>query len=149
MICKSGWTCIDENNSLYSVGSILSNAGYLNLYTKNQQTTSVKFKSNFEVKSGDRVELDLETCFTGDQTYFDQAASMSWAQLIAENGEILLDIDYDLTGYSTSGWGSDYTFITDETAGKLTLYVGVEGTGTRYVNAKVDSICVEINSDEM
>ena len=145
----SGWTCIYSGNSKYSVGSTIDAVGFIDLYTYSQESVGVKFKSNFEVESGDKLYLTLDTYLDGNSDYFNQAASVSFARVIAENGDILLDINYELYGNRTSYYMYQGNTITDETAGKLTLEVGLEGTGTRYVNAYINSICLEVNVKEV
>lgn len=145
----NGWTCIYNYNSPYSIGNTIDYLSSLDLYTYNLQTVSVKLESNFEVESGDQLDLTLDTYFDGFSDYFDKAASVSWVRVIAENGDVLLDINYELYGNRTSYYMYKRNIITDETAGKLTLDVGLEGTGTRYVDAYISSICLEVNGEEV
>ncbi|MDO4301955.1 MAG: GBS Bsp-like repeat-containing protein [Clostridia bacterium] len=143
-----GWTCISSYNNSLSEGDVINDAGSINLAATNAKTDSVTLESNFEVKSGDKLSLDLYSYFTGNEEYFDQAASVSWANVTAENGDVLLSIRYELTGYMTSYGTYKNSTVTDETAGKITLNAGLESTGTRGVNVALDYICLEVNGSE-
>lgn len=141
-----GWTCIGSYNNHYEIGDQLGS--YLDemwLNTQNDQSTYVEFESNFEVHSGDVLELSLYTLFDGDENYYDQAASACTAIIYDENGNSILNVNYELRGYMSEYRETETTVITDESEGKLTAYIFLEGTGTKYVNASIESLYLKIN----
>lgn len=143
------WTCIDEYNSPYSVGDTINQiCGLSNLTSTNDKTSYVAFESNFEVKSGDELYMYMESYFTGLEEYMDQAASINWLYVKSESGEIICEIRYELA-YNTWMEQSDSVTITDETAGKLTVYAGLEGTGTKKIDVQIGAINFELNGGEV
>lgn len=144
------WTCIDESNSPYSVGDTIGNICELQrvLKSKNDRTSSVVLQSNFEVKSGDELYIYMDSSFTGEKEYMDQAASANWLFVKSENGEVICEIDYELS-YNTYMEKSDRVVITDDTAGKLTVYAGLEGTGTNKIDVEIGAINFELNGGEI
>lgn len=144
----SGWTCISEYNTQYSVGETINYLNSIDLTATNDRTASAIFESNFEVKSGDRLFLEFSSVFSGDSEYFDEAVSACWATIVAENGDTLLDINYTLDGNKTGHWTSQSTTVTDDTAGKLTFYIGLEGTGTKKVDSTIGDIYFVLNDND-
>lgn len=144
------WTCIEESNSPYSVGDTISQICGIQsvLKSENDRTSSVVFQSNFEVKSGDELYIYMESYFTGKEEYMDQAASANWLYVKSENGEIICEIDYELA-YDKYMQKSDRVVITDDTAGKLTVYAGLEGTGTKKIDVEIGAINFELNGGEV
>lgn len=145
----SGWTCMNTYNTGYIVGSTIDSMGYLFMSSYKSKTISVNFQSNFEVKSGDEIYFSMGSYFSGDEAIFDQAVSYCNATLIAENGQIISYIDYELRGNKTNNGKLDRVLITDETAGKLVLEVSLEGSGMFNVDVDLDYVCVEINGKEL
>ena len=143
------WTCIDESNSPYSIGDTIYNICSLtSLTSTNDKTSYVTFESNFEVESGDELYIYMESYFIGDEEYMDQAASANRLYVKSESGEIICEIGYELS-YRTQIWQSDSVIITDETAGKLTVYAGLEGTGTKKIDVHIGAINFELNGGEV
>ena len=143
------WTCIDEYNSPYSVGDTINQiCGLSNLTSTNDKTSYVTFESNFEVKSGDELYIYMESYFTGLEEYMDQAVSVNWLYVKSESGETICEIRYELA-YNMWMEQSDSVVITDETAGKLTVYAGLEGTGTKNIDVQIGAINFELNGGEV
>ena len=93
------WTCIDEYNSPYSIGdTIYSIYSLTRLTSTNDKTSYVTLESNFEVESGDELYIYMESYFTGEEEYMDQASSANWLYVMCENGDKICEISYYL-GY--------------------------------------------------
>lgn len=57
-------------------------------------------------------------------------------------------IDYELY-YKTQFSKSTSVVITDETAGKLTVTIGLEGTGNKNIDVEIGTINFELNDSEI
>lgn len=143
------WTCIEEKNSPYSVGDTISHIyDAENIESKNDTTSYAAFKSNFEVKSGDRLSVYMESYLVGLEEYMDQAASYNWITVQNDKGKVICNIDYELS-YKTQFSKSTSVVITDETAGKLTVTIGLEGTGNKNIDVEIGTINFELNDSEI
>lgn len=148
---NTGWTCTAESGTRYSVGDTISHVSgiyFWNVYPKNASAT---FESSFAVKSGDTVELCLNAYLSDnvDNKDIDGAASICLAQLISENGSLLSDVRFELSGSKYSDSKSQTIKITNATAGKLKLYLFAEGTGKSGVEARIAGPYVKVNGVEV
>ena len=141
------WTCVDTNDTSYLLGEQLDYIDDLYLETVQQQSVYAKFKSSFEVSSGDTIKLILSAQLEGDKNYFDQAASMCGATVIDENGNVILSIYYQIAGSYPNYSETKSANITAENAGKLYVTVSLEGTGTNYVDSCLGGIHLIVNNE--
>lgn len=146
---SSGWILISEHGTSYQSGDRLNYASDLYFFTVYPSNAECICESNFDVSAGDNIRLDFEAYLYGNETDVDGAASICSASLIAENGTELAEVRFELHGSKISAYGNDTIRITNATAGKLKLYVFLEGTGKSGVEARVDNVCVYVNGDEV
>lgn len=147
---NEGWTCIYEKDSPYSIGDTIKSVTGIDIRAENDTTTIVEFQSDFEVKSGDVIELDLETYLCGSKYFFDQASSAGYAAVIAENGETICSVTCNIYGeIHPTSYESNRAIVTDETEGTLTFHLLMEGTGTKEVDACMEQLYLEVNDNEV
>ena len=147
----SGWTCVSSSCVKYEVGETINKVSdiyFWNVYPKHAYVT---FESNFAVKSGDTVELCLGAYLTDniDNKNLDGAASICLAQLLAENGTLLADLRFELTGSNQTDSKTVKFNITNTTAGKLKLYLFAEGTGLSGTEARIAGTYIKVNGVEV
>lgn len=145
---KGNWTCTAEHKTRFSVGQVVDYITNLDITADGQHTESCEFVSDFEVKPGDEITISLDASFSGDKNRIEEAISACGASLKSENGNKILNVDSVVMGYTPA---SEYkkVRITEETAGKLTFFVYLEGTGTNGVSVSFDDLCIEINGTEV
>lgn len=146
---NSGWTCIQERDSDYSVGQIVDEVTGLSINSDGYHDESCTFESNFEVEEGDLLLVSFGACLEGDSSKFDGSASICWVRLIAENGDTIANVRFELNGNHLSADGVDSSYITKETAGKITFDVFMENTGLYDVSTALTDLCVERNGIEI
>lgn len=142
------WTCTQESRTKFTVGQVLENVSCLNITADGQHSESCTFVSDFDVEPGDVVSISFAASCGGDKNRVEEAVSACGAFLKDENGNTILN-----AGSVVLGWNSAYQHkeveITEETAGKLTLGVYLEGTGTNDVSVNFDEFYIEINGEEV
>ncbi len=100
------------------------------------------------MKSGDELYIYMESYFVRLKEYMAQVASANWLYVKSEKGDIICEIDYSLA-YNTGLKQSDSVIITDDMAGKLTVYAGLEGTGTKKIDVHIGAVNFELNDGEV
>lgn len=143
------WTCIDEYNSPYSVGLTVNKVTYTSISADGRHSESCTFESNFEVEEGDLLSIAFGAYFEGDSDKFDGSASYCGAEIIAENGDVIASVEFELDGNHLSEYGMDSVYVTEETAGKITFNIFMENTGTFDVSAELSELLVERNGTEI
>ena len=156
---NDGWTCMSSYNTNYSKGDVIKSISNIEQIVSTIDSSSeLIFESNFEVKSGDELYVCLETSLQGNEEYIYEASSHNVISVTAENGTTLCSVScnlgeiqigpnglYNLTHF----FGNDEITITDETAGKLTVEIFIEGPGTEHLDAVTEAVCLEINGSEV
>lgn len=138
------WTCIQSTFNGLPVGRTVNYISDISIQN-GESTDSCKFVSSFDVEVGDNITLDYKVYFVGDEDKFDGSASSCWVNVIAENGETVLSISTELTGNRYYYNESKEAIITDETAGKLTVYFGMEDSGYEGVYSNLSKLHLYIN----
>ncbi|MEI3163765.1 MAG: hypothetical protein V8S74_10370 [Lachnospirales bacterium] len=142
------WTCIQESRTKFTVGQVLNNVSCLNINADGQHSEYCTFVSDFDVEPGDVVSISFAASFRGDKNRIEEAVSACGASLTAENGKTILSADSVVLGW-TDAYQNKEVEITEETAGKLTFEVYLEGTGTNGVSVRFDDLYIEINGEEV
>ena len=146
---NGGWTCIEESNSDYSVGNTVNKVTYTSISADGYHSESCTFESNFEVEEGDLLSVAFGAYFDGNSDKFDGSASYCIAQIIAENGDVIARVKFELNGNYLSEYGVDSAYVTEETAGKIRFNIFMENTGTFDVSSELDELVVERNGIEI
>lgn len=146
---SSGWVCTESNGYEYTKGEIIDKASSIYFEASYGYTAWYEFESDFTVKPGDNVNLAFGAYLYGDNTSIDGAASMCTAQLISENGDVIGEVNFELSGSHGGNYQTSSCKITNATAGKIKLYVYAESPGERSVYAKVTDVDVRVNGQEM
>lgn len=145
---NTGWTCIRSYKTDYNVGDTVDFISDIGLITHHPNYAIVELKSNFNVKTGDIIELGFNAVIEGsNQEGIEQSASTCLAQLLTEDGTLLNEVRFELKGGRHEG-GTKQVKITNKTAGKLRLYVYLEDTGNQYTTSVVEELYVNINGND-
>jgi hypothetical protein len=145
----SGWTCIKQGNTDYSVGERLDTISGISIYASDCRSAYCIFNSNFDVKEGDLLSIAFGSFFSGDRSEFDGSASDCTAQVVSENGGLIATINFELNGNLLSCNERKDVYITKETAGKMKFYIYLECPGPYYVSTELNELYVEINGEDV
>ena len=142
---ESGWTCTRSYKTDYNIGDTVDYISDVGLTTSPPYYALIEFKSNFNVKTGDIIELGFSAVIEGsDEEAIEQSASFCLAQLLTEDGTLLDEVRFELKGGRHEG-GTKQVNITNQTAGKLRLYMYLEDTGNHRTKPIVEELYVNIN----